>query len=213
MRVSRAVFQSMKAELTYRKVWAVAAIYCVFFGFGGIRRTLKYGKLSSRKQDAQVSTWQGKWAIATFVLLVIAGHWGALHWYGTCYKQLALHRILCRPVIQSLSVVLLCGALALHIWATETLGKAYDRLVVPDKLVKTGPYAWCQHPIYTSYMLLFSGFTLLFGSEEWCCLLLYVCWRYYKSRTDTEANMLQDAFGNEYKVYQEHVGKFVPKLV
>ncbi len=55
------------------RVWAAAAIYCVFFGFGGIRRTLKYGKLSSRKQDAQVSTWQGKWAIATFVLLVIAG--------------------------------------------------------------------------------------------------------------------------------------------
>ena len=55
------------------RVWAAAAIYCVFFGFGGIRRTLKYGKLSSRKQDAQVRTWQGKWAIATFVLLVIAG--------------------------------------------------------------------------------------------------------------------------------------------
>ncbi len=55
------------------RVWAAAAIYCVFFGFGGIRRTLKYGKLSSRKQDAQVSTWQGKWAIATFVLMVIAG--------------------------------------------------------------------------------------------------------------------------------------------
>lgn len=55
------------------RVWAAAAVYCVFFGFGGIRRTLKYGKLSSRKQDAQVSTWQGRWAIATFVLLVIAG--------------------------------------------------------------------------------------------------------------------------------------------
>ncbi|KAL0040418.1 hypothetical protein WJX77_006520 [Trebouxia sp. C0004] len=178
-----------------------------------MRRTLKHGKLSSRKQDAQVSTWQGRWAIATFVLLVIAGHWGALHWYGTCFKQGALHRIFCRPVIQRISVALLCGALALHIWATETLGKAYDRLVVPDKLVKTGPYAWCQHPIYTSYMLLFSGFTLLFGSEEWCCLLLYVCWRYYKSRTDMEANILQDAFGNEYKVYQEHIGKFVPKFV
>ncbi len=55
----------------------------------------------------------------------IAGHWGALHWYGTCFKQVALHRVLCRPVIQCLSVVLLCGALALHIWATETLGKVY----------------------------------------------------------------------------------------
>jgi len=55
----------------------------------------------------------------------IAGHWGALHWYGTCFKQGVLHRIFCRPVIQCLSAVLLCGALALHIWATETLGKVY----------------------------------------------------------------------------------------
>ena len=91
--------------------------------------------------------------------------------------------------------------------------QAYDRLVVPDKLVKTGPYAWCQHPIYTSYMLLFSGFSLLFGSEECCILMLLVCRRCYKRRTGTEAELLEQAFGNEYKVYQEHVGKFVPKLV
>lgn len=55
------------------RVWAAATIYYVFFGFGGLRRTLKYGKLSSRKQDAQVHTQQGTWAIATFVVLVVAG--------------------------------------------------------------------------------------------------------------------------------------------
>lgn len=55
------------------RAWQAAALYSVFFGFGGLRRTLKYGKLSSRKNDAQVLTGQGKRAIILFVLLVVAG--------------------------------------------------------------------------------------------------------------------------------------------
>lgn len=55
------------------RVWQAAALYSIFFGFGGLRRTLKYGRLSSRKHDAQVSTGQGKRAIIFFVLLVVAG--------------------------------------------------------------------------------------------------------------------------------------------
>ena len=55
------------------RVWQAAALYSIFFGFGGLRCTLKYGKLSSRRNDAQVSTGQGKRAISFFVLLVAAG--------------------------------------------------------------------------------------------------------------------------------------------
>lgn len=90
--------------------------------------------------------------------------------------------------------------------------QAYDRLVVPDKLVRSGPYAWCQHPIYTSYMLLFSGLMLWFGSEECFVLLLYVCWRYYKERIAIEAQLLEQAFGNEYIAYKEHTGSFLPRF-
>ena len=55
------------------RAWLATALYTVFFGAGALRRTLKYGKLSSRKKDAQVSTEQGKWAIILFVVLVVAG--------------------------------------------------------------------------------------------------------------------------------------------
>ena len=55
------------------RAWQAATLYSIFFGFGGLRRTLKYGKLSSRKNDAQVSTGQGRRAIIFFVLLVVAG--------------------------------------------------------------------------------------------------------------------------------------------
>lgn len=55
------------------KAWLAAALYSVFFGFGGLRRTLKYGKLTNRRNDAQVSTAQGKRAIVLFVLCVFLG--------------------------------------------------------------------------------------------------------------------------------------------
>lgn len=35
--------------------------------------------------------------------------------------------------------------------------QAYNRVVAPDELVTGGPYALVQHPIYSSYMLLFAG--------------------------------------------------------
>ena len=107
-------------------------------------------------------------------------------------------------------LVSLPGPLTVHCVLSPL--QAYDRLVVPDKLVKSGPYAWCQHPIYTSYMLLFSGFMLWFGSEDCFVLLLYVCWRYYKGRIETEARLLEQAFGNEYIAYKEHTGSFLPRF-
>lgn len=192
--------------------WAAAAAYFIFFGFGGLRRTLSYGKLSSRRKDAQVPIQQGKAATVCFVLIVVACHWRAVLCYGSCKAQ-GMNLIFSHPAFQAICAGLLCAALVLHIWANETLGEAYDPLVVPGRLVKTGPYAWCQHPIYTSHMLLFSSFTLLFRSEECCILLLYVCWRYYKHCTKVEAEILDQVFGNEYKVYHEHTGCFVPRLV
>ena len=61
-------------------------------------------------------------------------------------------------------------------------------------------------------MLLFSGFMLWFGSEECCIFMLFVCWRYYAGRIKTEAELLEQAFGNQYVVYKEHTGAFLPRL-
>ncbi|KAL3130590.1 hypothetical protein ABBQ38_008395 [Trebouxia sp. C0009 RCD-2024] len=115
------------------RVWQAAALYCTFFGFGGLRRTLKYGQLSSRKNDAQVSTWAGKRAIVIFVVLIVIGHESVITRY--CKHKGSFAELFRLPVLRYLPALLLPAALALHVWATETLGKAYDRLVVPDRLV------------------------------------------------------------------------------
>eukprot|EP00955_Chlamydomonas_euryale_P099047 365192-Chlamydomonas_euryale.AAC.14 len=58
--------------------------------------------------------------------------------------------------------------------------QAYDRIAPPDKLVTTDVYSVVQHPIYTSYMLLFSGFCLLLHSAPSALLLTAVCATYYR---------------------------------
>ena len=155
------------------RVWYITTVYLSFFGFGGLRRTLLHGKLSSRKQDAQVATQQGKWAIAVFVVLIVAGenslsclsftplppffahtcyccavsvrvsaamschtrqilcrapgHWESVRWFGTCFRKIGRDPILdstfSSPAVQYVSVLLLTAAIALHTWATQTLGK------------------------------------------------------------------------------------------
>lgn len=55
------------------RVWQAAALYCTFFGFAGLRRTLKYGKLSSRKNHAQVFSHASKRAIISYVVVVALG--------------------------------------------------------------------------------------------------------------------------------------------
>lgn len=182
-----------------------------------------------------------------------AGHQNAIMRY--CIHEGSFADLYTLPGVQYLPALLLPAALALHVWATETLGKvgsqqtvaqsqqcqdkvhelilqpvaclhkavrrftihlsplqAYDRLVIPDRLVKSGPYAWCQHPIYTSYMLLFCGLALWFGDERHCLYMLYFCWDYFRDCIQTEARLLQQAFGNEYIAYKEHTGSFLPRI-
>lgn len=93
------------------------------------------------------------------------------------------------------------------------IAQAYDRLVVPERLVTAGPYSLVQHPVYTSYIMLFCGYALLFSCIECCLLFAFVCTKYYRQRTAIEAALLEQAFGNEYKVYREHTGAFLPRLL
>lgn len=63
------------------------------------------------------------------------------------------------------------------------LAQAYDRVVAPDELVTTGVYRFVQHPIYTSYMLLFCGFCLSLHSAPSALLVLLVCGADYRCGT------------------------------
>ncbi len=77
----------------------------------------------------------------------------------------------------------------------------------------SGPYRLVQHPIYTSYVLLFFGYCMALHSAPCALLMLAVCALYYRSRTALEARVLGEAFGEEYAAYAKRTKKFLPWLV
>ncbi|MQA29103.1 MAG: hypothetical protein GEU82_04585 [Luteitalea sp.] len=109
--------------------------------------------------------------------------------------------------MQALSGILL-------IWTVRTLGPNLTDTVVTrhnHTLVTTGPYRWVRHPFYGSVTLLLlanglaaANWFLLAGGGAVVALLVM--------RTDAEEQRLVARFGDGYRDYVEHTGRFVPGL-
>jgi protein-S-isoprenylcysteine O-methyltransferase Ste14 len=188
----------------------------LFFAGGSVYRLVTFGPLAARTKDAQGRTW---WSTASWLLFVIfipVIHWPPVGAF--LQRQAASAASGGRAALQGsvitaydvLGAVLLAAAVGLNWWAARTLGRAYDRVVAPEVLVTDGPYKYVQHPIYSSYMLLFVGYSLLLHSAPTALLALGVCLLYYFNRTRLEQAVLQQAFGQPYEEYRQRTKLFVP---
>ena len=81
------------------------------------------------------------------------------------------------------------------------------------RLVVSGPYRYVRHPMYTSFCLMMAGqfrivsnwFVGIFGIASFG--LLYVL------RIPKEERMMEEEFGNEYRVYSERTKRLIPFLI
>lgn len=214
-----------RAGLYSGKVWLLFWTYLLFFGGGSVWRLVRFGPLTSRKTDQQAKSLATRAAWLSFVVCMPVLHWGAVGSYmkGRATAAAAAAAadwgaytpgpLAALALYDVLGLGLLGGAVWLNWQAARHLGKAYDRVVQPEALVTTGPYAWVQHPIYTSYMMLFCGYAMLLHSLGYALLALVVCLGYYRSRVALEAGVLQGAFGETYEQYQQKTKLFVPFLL
>jgi protein-S-isoprenylcysteine O-methyltransferase Ste14 len=200
-------------------VWLAYWAYMLFFAGGSVYRLVNFGPLAARKKDAQGRTWWSTAAWLLFVISIPVIHWPPIGSFLQRQQVLTASAAgSSRAVLQGsvitaydvLGAVLLAAAVGLNWWAARTLGRAYDRVAAPDVLVTDGPYKYVQHPIYSSYMLLFVGYGLLLHSAPTALLALAVCLLYYVSRTHLEQAVLQQAFGQPYEDYRQRTKLFVP---
>ena len=93
----------------------------------------------------------------------------------------------------------------------DTQWSAQLQLTKNHHLITTGPYAWLRHPLYAG--LFGWSLSLALLTANWIfvavCLLAFagLLWRIPK-----EEHMLLEAFGDEYKAYMQHTGRFFPRL-
>ncbi|HET9912529.1 MAG TPA: isoprenylcysteine carboxylmethyltransferase family protein [Anaerolineales bacterium] len=79
------------------------------------------------------------------------------------------------------------------------------------RLVTSGPYRWIRHPLYTFGSALFVSLGMV--ADNWFIVILgLLAFIPVALRTPKEEANLIEKFGDEYREYMKHTGRFLPKL-
>lgn len=112
-------------------------------------------------------------------------------------------------------VAVLAAGLAFAVWARVHLGTNWSGFVTIKRgheLIRTGPYRFVRHPIYTGLLVAFAGSAIVRG--EWRAILAVTfafaaLWR----KVGIEERWLTAVFGPEYEAYRHEVPALLPFLV
>lgn len=100
------------------------------------------------------------------------------------------------------------------IWARIHLGRNWSSSVtakIGHELIRSGPYKWVRHPIYTGLLIALFGTALVLGQVRGllALVLVYTAWK-IKSRV--EEHMMTSTFGAEYSAYASTTGAMFPRV-
>ncbi len=191
--------------------WQISFLGFSYFCFflSTIWRTLKYGKLASRREDEQVKRTSGRLAFAVQIVGFFGVHWFAIYDFS---RSQYLMSSAASTVLVRAAIFLIVSSIIINQVAVRSLGKFFDRLTIKPEhqLVTTGIYTLVRHPIYLSYILLFAGFCTMLQSSFSLVLLAGVCIVWFGNRIALEEEMLEKEFGDEYKTYQQQTKRLFP---
>jgi len=83
--------------------------------------------------------------------------------------------------------------------------------VPPERLVTTGPYAWCRNPMYLGHLIFLLGLALTFRSELALAFLVFSA-AWFHMRILKDEKRLRDLFGADYDAYARRVKRWIPGI-
>ncbi|HET7625611.1 MAG TPA: isoprenylcysteine carboxylmethyltransferase family protein [Verrucomicrobiae bacterium] len=114
-----------------------------------------------------------------------------------------------------IGVAILLIGLGFAVWARIHLGAYWSgrvELKEGHRLIRTGPYKWVRHPIYTGILAGFLGTGFATGDVRIAGAFVFLGIIFFlKSRR--EECLLTQEFGDEYIQYRKKVPAFLPFLV
>jgi protein-S-isoprenylcysteine O-methyltransferase Ste14 len=144
------------------------------------------------------------WGIGVYILPEYAYHWPPFADFPGSW------------VVQIAGIALSIAGGILFSRAARTLGRQMTpaiQLRQGHELVRTGPYRYIRHPVYTAIMLTATGQTLFFLSGPLAVLtLLLVGLAFYRAGLEEGLLRSPEAFGPEYEDYMRRTGRFLPRL-
>jgi protein-S-isoprenylcysteine O-methyltransferase Ste14 len=104
--------------------------------------------------------------------------------------------------------------IALAIWARFYLGQNWSSaptVKVGHELIRTGPYAWVRHPIYSGLILAMIG-TAIARREPRGFVSVVLLWLAFLIKSRIEEKFMRKTFGPQYEDYSKSTGALIPRL-
>jgi protein-S-isoprenylcysteine O-methyltransferase Ste14 len=111
-------------------------------------------------------------------------------------------------------VVLTALGLGFAVWARVFLGGNWSASVTVKQdhtLIRTGPYRWVRHPIYTGILLGALGTALAVSQWRALCGVVVMTFAFYVKARHEETMMVQ-TFGAQYDDYKNSTGMLMPGI-
>lgn len=115
--------------------------------------------------------------------------------------------------LQVIGGIMIMASFALHIWARQHLRQFYvERVELQNKhqVIKTGPFAYVRHPIFTTFFGLATGVACLNPSIVTLAVLIYALWDF--SRAAAQEESLLSKTLPEYADYMAQTPRFFPRI-
>jgi len=116
--------------------------------------------------------------------------------------------------LESLGIAITAAGLGFAVWARAYLGANWSGTVtvkVGHELVRTGPYRWVRHPIYSGMILALLG-TALDRQQVRGLVAVILLYAGFTIKSRIEELAMVSVFGAEYEEYRRRTGAIFPKL-
>jgi|HubBroStandDraft_5_1064220.scaffolds.fasta_scaffold02351_7 protein-S-isoprenylcysteine O-methyltransferase Ste14 len=118
------------------------------------------------------------------------------------------------PLSNGLGVAITLAGILFACWARFYLGGNWSGAVtvkVDHQLVRSGPYRWVRHPIYTGLISAMVG-TAIARHQVRGLLAVVLAYVGFKIKSKIEERTMVSTFGTAYDDYSRTTGAIVPKL-
>lgn len=149
----------------------------------------------------------------SYIIATVAGFYAMFS--GAVPENWMRMRILPHTLpVQVIGLLLTVGGFAFAIWARIYLGGNWSGSVtvkVGHELVRTGPYRWVRHPIYSGIILALLGTAIVRGQVRGFVAVVLL-WIGFTLKRRIEERFMTNTFGAQYDDYKRVTGAIVPKF-
>jgi protein-S-isoprenylcysteine O-methyltransferase Ste14 len=119
------------------------------------------------------------------------------------------------PAVQITGAIITFAGLAFTAWARTVLGRNWSAVVTirqDHHLIRTGPYRWVRHPIYSGLLLAMLGTAISLGLLRGLAGTL-IGLAAFRMKASLEEAFLTEQFGPEYIEYKKKVKALIPSVL